>query len=216
MFPSLASQKKNGHLKTLFITCILARNPSKVKLYKSWISVNYPVLALGVQMYWSHLIFILFLSIRATTLPFPHVPSLHTAWAPSTIWRIQWEINVLLRVQTHNVWWDIDKLFAHTGEKEKKSQLHQFNPRAWDIFPFSFSYVLVQITFSDEPNGRFSKCCWPLQLLWCLSNHTHLNGALLKPFQNKCGEKSRISLVSITIWPFQETCPNFSNNQIQN
>ena len=155
MFPSLASQKKNGHLKTLFITCILARNPSKVKLYKSWISVNYPVLALGVQMYWSHLIFILFLSIRATTLPFPHVPSLHTAWAPSTIWRIQWEINVLLRVQTHNVWWDIDKLFAHTGEKEKKSQLHQFNPRAWDIFPFSFSYVLVQITFSDEPNGRF-------------------------------------------------------------
>lgn len=144
--------------------------------------MNNPVLALGVQMYWSHLIFILFLSIRATTLPFPHVPSLHTAWAPSTIWRIQWEINVLLRVQTHNVWWDIDKLFAHTGEKEKKSQLHQFNPRAWDIFPFSFSYVLVQITFSDEPNGRFSKCCWPLQLLWCLSNHTHLNGALLKDF----------------------------------
>lgn len=144
--------------------------------------MNYPVLALGVQMYWSHLIFILFLSIRATTLPFPHVPSLHTAWAPSTIWRIQWEINVLLRVQTHNVWWDIDKLFAHTGEKEKKSQLHQFNPRAWDIFPFSFSYVLVQITFSDEPNGRFSKCCWPLQLLRCLSNHTHLNGALLKDF----------------------------------
>ena len=144
--------------------------------------MNYPVLALGIQMYWSHLIFILFLSIRATTLPFPHVPSLHTSWAPSTIWRIQWEINVLLRVQTHNVWWDIDKLFAHTGEKEKKSQLHQFNPRAWDIFPFSFSYVLVQITFSDEPNGRFSKCCWPLQLLWCLSNHTHLNGALLKDF----------------------------------
>lgn len=144
--------------------------------------MNYPVLALGVQMYWSHLIFILFLSIRATTLPFPHVPSLHTAWAPSTIWRIQWEINVLLRVQTHNVWWDIDKLFAHTGEKEKKSQLHQFNPRAWDIFPFSFSYALVQITFSDEPNGRFSKCCWPLQLLRCLSNHTHLNGALLKDF----------------------------------
>lgn len=83
-----------------------------------------------------------------------------------------------------------------TLERKKKSQLHQFNPRAWDILPFSFSNVLVQITFSDEPNGRFSKCCWPLQLLWCLSNHTHLNGALLKPFQNKCKEKSRISLVS--------------------
>ena len=66
-------------------------------------------MVLGRQTFpvWSglhtNLIFILFFVIRATTLPLPHVLSLHTTWTPSTIRRVQREVNVLLRVETDNV-----------------------------------------------------------------------------------------------------------------
>ena len=87
------------------------------------IGLNWASFTMFVTTVCTHLIFILFFTIGATTLPLPHVLSLHTTWTPSTIRWIQREVNVLLRVKTDNVWWDIDKLFTHTGEEKLNSRL---------------------------------------------------------------------------------------------
>lgn len=60
------------------------------------------------------LIFFLFFSAATSLLSLLEVLSLNTAWTSLTEGRFGGEVNMLLRVQSHNERWDIDDLLADT------------------------------------------------------------------------------------------------------
>lgn len=55
--------------------------------------------------------------------------SLDTSWAATTVWRLEGEVDVLLRIQTDDEGWDIDDLSADTAKNsmnEYTSELINF------------------------------------------------------------------------------------------
>lgn len=73
------------------------------------------------------LIFLLIISSSSSTLALLGILSLDTAWATTTVWWPQREVNVLLTVQTNHKGGDVHHLLAHTGgEREKDLNTHSF------------------------------------------------------------------------------------------
>ena len=62
----------------------------------------------------THLLVVIAVACCVTTLAGRLRLALVAPWASSAEWGVEREVNVLLRVKTHNVRWNVDKLLAHT------------------------------------------------------------------------------------------------------
>lgn len=88
----------------------------------------------------SFLIFLLVVSASSATLALLGVLSLDAAWASTTVWRPQGEVDVLLAVQANHKGGDVHHLLSHTAEMDKEliSRKKHYNCQ-FDRFHFSLN-----------------------------------------------------------------------------
>ena len=73
----------------------------------------------------SFLILLLIVSSSSSTLALLGVLSLDTAWASTTVWRPQGEVDVLLTVQANHKGGDVHHLLAHTAKTDNEGDFRK-------------------------------------------------------------------------------------------
>ena len=112
-------------------------------------------------------------SIISPSLTLLGVLPLDTARSAASKWRLEAEVNVLLRIQTDNEWWNVDNLNAERNELKQIFQEEQFTTSACNCYKLVWPACPTCDTCQDRldsgwPRGSSSLSCF-MTLTWFIN-----------------------------------------------
>lgn len=151
------------------------------------------------------LFFIFFFCATATALTLLHVLALNAARTSLSEWWFRWEINVLLRVQTNDEWWNVHNLLANATFKwRKKNELIKYR-----IISIRWIEFNVFMLFLGQLSASVFECvvltttkCIRFEILMCASAIRLGHGKALNIDK----------LISILKWPLRHLTEPFVCN----